>query len=203
MYIDSISAAGGNNLTRNGESCKKFYKQLAHLPESPKIKMEAFYKCFDEEVSSFNDLFFHLGDSYLNFGNKKSALFLNKINWVQLNIEEEERIFINYEVDNMELMVPVDNVITFVLNKVLFKYSGIKLDQYRDFILINDFFKEKLGDNFMIIEDLWFWGFFSTIGNIKDRKLEFNEDKFYTAKYLKPTKQHENTIKDFIRIVKE
>ncbi len=35
LYIDAISAAGGNNLTRNGKSCKEFYKKLKALPEEP------------------------------------------------------------------------------------------------------------------------------------------------------------------------
>jgi hypothetical protein len=102
----------------------------------------------------------------------------------------------------MDLMIPIDNVIVRILNEIICLNTVKKLDQYRDFVLINKFFKEKLGNEFMLIEDLWFWGYFSTKGNGKNRIIEFNEDKFYTAEFLKPTIENRKRISEFIKILK-
>jgi hypothetical protein len=202
LYIHAISAAGGSNLTRNGKSCKEFLSKIDILGEDQQVDLKYFFKCFENEIKSFAHLFSHISHNNLNFREKKTALFLNKIDWVQRNIDYNQRIFKDYNIDIMDLMIPVDNVIVRILNEIICVNSVEKLDQSRDFMIINKFFKENLGNDFMLIEDLWFWGYFSTKGNGDNRIIEFNEDKFYTAEFLKPTRDNENKIKEFIKILK-
>ncbi len=99
-------------------------------------------------------------------------------------------------------MIPVDNVIVRILNEILCPDKNEKLDQYKDFININNLFKEKLGHEFMLIEDLWFWGYFSTKGKGISRTIVFNDDKFFTAKFLKPTPENRKKIDEFIKLLK-
>ena len=77
-----------------------------------------------------------------------------------------------------------------------------KLTKYKDFTIINTLFKSKLGEEFMLIEDFWFWGYFSTKVEGKNRIIEFNEDKFYTAEFLKPTDENRKIITEFVKILK-
>jgi len=202
LYIHAISAAGGNNLTRNGKSCKEFYKKLQNLPEDHQIDLGDLFKCFGKKIKSYNDLFKYISRNNLNFGPKKTALFLNNIDWVQRNIEISQKIFREYDINVLELMIPVDNVIVRILNEILCPDKNEKLDQYKDFININNLFKEKLGPEFMLIEDLWFWGYFSTKGNGINRAIVFNNDKFFTAEFLKPTKENRKKMDEFIKLLK-
>ncbi|MCX6219605.1 MAG: hypothetical protein NTZ69_01290 [Bacteroidia bacterium] len=202
LYIQAISAAGGSNLTRNGKSCKEFSTKIDKLGDEQQIELKDFFRCFETEINSFTDLFKHISHNNLNFGPKKAALFLNKMDWVQRNIDSGQQIFKDYNIDVMDLMIPIDNVIIRILNEIICINCNEQLDQYRDFAIINQFFKEKLGSKFMLIEDLWFWGYFSTKGNGNNRIIEFNEDKFYTAEFLKPTVENRNRISEFIKILK-
>ena len=77
------------------------------------------------------------------------------------------------------------------------------LEQYKDFDLINDFFKSQLGDKFLLIEDFWFWGYFTTKGSGIERTFEFNDDKFYTANFLKPTDTNRKYFMDFLKILND
>ena len=202
LYIHAISATGGSNLTRNGKSCKSFFEKIDILGKEQQVDLKGFYNCFDNQISSFEDLFKYISHNSLNFGPKKTALFLNNMDWVQNNIDESQRIFKDYNIDALDLMIPLDNVIVRILNEIICVNTTEKLDQYKDFLTINKFFKEKLGDEFMLIEDLWFWGYFSTKGNRKNRTIEFNEDKFYTAEFLKPTIENKNKISEFTDLLK-
>ncbi len=203
LYNNAISAGGGNSLTKNGESCKKFYSSLSSLGEDLQIELKDFYNCFDSTINSFASLFSYICKKCLNFGPKKSALFLKNIDWIQNHIDPKQKIFNNYNVDIKDLMIPVDNVIVTILNKILFPSNSNQLDQYEDFKLINEFFKEKLNDRFMLIEDLWFWGYFSTMGNRKNRIIKFNMDKFYTTDFLIPSVSNMKKIEEFIKILEK
>ncbi|MGB0886260.1 MAG: hypothetical protein ACPGR5_07525 [Chitinophagales bacterium] len=90
-----------------------------------------------------------------------------------------------------------------MLNEIFQLEGNESLDQYKDFDLINSFFKEKLGKDFILLEDLWFWGYFATKGSGKNRTIEFNEDKFYCAEFLKPTQENKELLLAFINILKE
>ncbi len=205
LFIDCLNAAGGNNLTLNGKSSKYFYSKLEKLSDNRQIELTEFFNCFDNSISNYTDLFdyLHKSSDLKNFGKKKSALFIYKLDWLQQNLESDKKIFKKYQIDKTELIIPLDVVIVLILNKLLNLEKENVLNQYKDFDLINSFFKSKLGERFILIEDLWFWGFFTTKGSGTDRKIEFNDDKFYTAEFLKPTDQNKRYIIEFLRIIED
>jgi hypothetical protein len=54
----------------------------------------------------------------------------------------------------------------------------------------------------MLIEDLWFWGYFNSVKKIMKndksiRKIKFNEDKYYSNKFMYPDSDVEKKLKHF------
>lgn len=203
LYIDCVNASRASNLSITGASCKIFWDLISRL-ENTNDKLD--YSEFLETLSAHNQL----GDKSLfnqikmlkNFGNKKAALFINKLFWLQHNVDVEYRIFSNFNLSKGDLEIPIDNVIIKIINEVMFSNNGIQLDQNKDFLMINRFFKEELGNDFLLIEDLWFWGYFCTKGNGKDRQIEFNKDKFYSADFIEPKLEYVTLFHEFVNLVK-
>lgn len=54
----------------------------------------------------------------------------------------------------------------------------------------------------MLIEDLWYWGYFNTSGNDDNRKIEFNEAKFYSDVVYYPDAVVINKLKEFQEYIK-
>ena len=208
LYVNAINAAGNSNLSSTGPSCQFFFKKIRDFPDDPKTKIDLlyFFSEFDDKISSFDDFFKYLVNekSLKHFKNKKAALIIRDLNLVQKHFPEGEKIFTNYSCNNQHLRIPVDIVITDILNKAFNMKDKVCLKPDDDFELINEFAKEILGDEFMLIEELWFWWYFSLIKkNKKDnsRKLEFNEGKFYSDMYMYPTQEIIDKIEEFIRLV--
>ena len=72
-----------------------------------------------------------------------------------------------------------------VLNKVW----GTDFSTSRHFKEVNEFARLELGKEYMLVEDLWFWGYFNT--KVEEGKQEIhasvNEDKYYSADFIYPT----------------
>jgi hypothetical protein len=205
LFIDTLNAAGGSNLTRNGKASRYFNSKIETLENSAQLKIKDFYECFDKSINNIKDLYnyLRLSDNIVNFKEKKAALFIYKIHQLQTILEPDQKIFADYNVSQSDLVIPVDVVITLVLNKLLNLTQKPVLEQYKDFDLINDFFKSQLGDKFLLIEDFWFWGYFTTKGSGGARTFEFNDDKFYTANFIKPTDQNRKYFMDFLQILND
>ena len=205
IFIDALSAAGGSNLTRNGVACRNFNQKINQLPDSDQVNLKCFYTCFDQNINNITGLYdyLHSSDEIVNFGKKKSALFIYKLNWLQTNLNPEQKIFNKYNVNISDLIIPVDIVITLLINKLLSIPDNLLLDQYKDFDLINSFFKSKMGANFLLIEDFWFWGYFTTKGRDRERTFEFNDDKFDSSHFIKPTEQNRQYFYDFLDILND
>lgn len=205
LFIDTINAAGSSNLTRNGKACKFFYSKIDNLPDASQINIQDFYNSFSTHIRTLHDFYVYLHSSkkIINFGKKKAALFIYKIHRLQKILPTNQKIFIDYNCEELDLVIPVDIVITLVLNKLLRLRGTNVLKQYRDFDLINSFFKKKVGDRFMLLEDFWFWGYFTTKGKGNDRKFVFNEDKFYTSNFIQPNSENRELLMRFLSIIKE
>ncbi|MCF8246488.1 MAG: hypothetical protein K9J37_10595 [Saprospiraceae bacterium] len=205
LYIDAINAAGGNNLGRNGKSCRFFLNEyLNRLPlNAATIDLYQFFHIFSDEVNDFDALFNFLvhDKGLINLGKKKTALFLRNIDWVQEFSSESERLFTNYQIDKLDLRIPVDVVIVTLLNAILKIPSQNYLKPDRDFDLINSFAREILKEKFMQIEDLWFWGFFNLRNNEKVRDIGFNEEKYYASKFIFPNVELEKKLKCFAKLL--
>lgn len=210
IFIDAMNASGGNNLSSTGIACEKFYQIIDKLPNDNNLNFSVFINEFNEicnkELETIEDLYLLLAESkeFPNIKYKKAAIFLRNIFWLQSN-DSENKIFTNIIFNNNTLKVPVDIVITTILNIVLLESEENKLKADRDFNLINEFALKILKENFMIFEDLWFWGFFNTINKKENnktvRKIEFNKDKYYSSNFIYPSETLEKKFKEFKSII--
>lgn len=195
IFVDCINAAGGNNLSTTGESCKKFYEIINNLPNDELLDFNLFKEEFNSENKSPKGIFDKLvSDEYRNVKHKKAALFMRSIHIIN------NMIFNKYDGKDEDLYIPLDVVISDLLNQLLHIPfdEKLKIRPYNDFHLINKFSIEILDKEFMLIEDLWYWGFFNT-RKIKSnyRKIEFNEDKFYSSRFVFPDEKDKTKFEEF------
>ena len=117
------------------------------------------------------------------WGKKTAALFVKYI----YTIHKDDAyggciVWDDFSLNENELKLPVDAVITHIF-KDNFLNQGCKLD----FDGINKFFSKKhpKNDDFIIWDELWFWGFITqqTIDNSR-KTCEFNENKFLCLPYV-------------------
>lgn len=201
IFVDCINASGGNNLKNTGISCKNFYNILKKLSNGNQIEFNEFTKYFSPEDESLNGIFKKLiSDKYKNIKHKKAALFIRTLYILQEYTNK--KIFKNIKITENDLYIPLDVVITDLLNRMLLISfdNKKKIKSSRDFKIIDEFSRKILLDDFMLIEDLWFWGFFNTqIEKEKNgyRKVCFNEDKFYSLKYVFPNEMDKSKFTRF------
>ena len=135
----------------------------------------------NESVSS--DSLFELMKSQNGWGSKTAALFVKTIYLIHNDTTYEDYMFWEKSLlKNLELKLPVDAVITHIF-KDNFLNQGCKLD----FDGINEFFSKNHTKNpdFIIWDELWFWGFITQkIENNKRVSNEFNENKFWCLPYI-------------------
>lgn len=187
LFIDTINAASGNNLGLTGESCKKFFEMMSELDEHPQITMQTFYGLFGENIRDHEHLFEIISNDkkrFANFGKKKTALFLRHLHVIHTSHDTRGRFISDYTIDPQQLKIPVDRVIVTVLNKIW----GTDFEAYPHFVEINDIAYEELKDDFMLVEDLWFWGYFNTkvVGSKNMVSSSVNAEKYYSADFIFP-----------------
>jgi hypothetical protein len=187
LYIDTINAAGGNNLERTGKSCKSLYSVVDVLADQRQITLETFYTLFGADIQNHTMLFERISEDkerFGNFGPKKTALFLRNIHILHTQSDSKSHFISDYAIDEQQLEIPVDRVIVTVLNKVW----GTDFSAGSHFKEINEFARLELGKDYMLVEDLWFWGYFNT--KVEDGKQiihdTVNEDKYYSADFIYP-----------------
>lgn len=79
LYIDTINAAGGNNLERTGKSCKSLLGVVDVLADQRQITLVTFYKLFRGDIQNHTMLFERISEDkerFGNFGPKKRHCFL-------------------------------------------------------------------------------------------------------------------------------
>ena len=159
----------------------KFFKKMYHK-DSNLASYEGFLKTLKNEPES-SDSLFELMKSQKGWGSKTAALF---VKYIYIIHKEDAfktfRIWTDFSLNENELKLPVDAVITHIF-KDNFLNQGCKLD----FDGINEFFSKNHTKNpdFIIWDELWFWGFITqqTIDNSR-KSCEFNENKFLCLPYV-------------------
>lgn len=182
IFIDCLRAAGGNNLTNNGESSENFIKILNKLGESRSINFKAFLSQFSDKPENTEQLFNSL-TTFRNIGNKKAALFMKELFYCQsIN---SNRIFKDLKPQDINKPIPLDVIIADLVNKML-KLKN-EINPSRDFLIFNDWAKGILLDDYYLLEDLWFWGYFGTkVEKGKGRIVDFNPAKYFTNPWFCP-----------------
>lgn len=159
----------------------EFFIKMYHK-DSNLASYEGFLKTLKNEPES-SDSLFELMKSQKGWGSKTAALF---VKYIYIIHKEDAfktfRIWTDFSLNENELKLPVDAVITHIF-KDNFLNQGCKLD----FDGINEFFSKNHTKNpdFIIWDELWFWGFITqqTIDNSR-KSCEFNENKFLCLPYV-------------------
>jgi hypothetical protein len=204
IFVDSINAAGGNNLTASGESCEKFYKKLKHLPNEKLIDFKIFAESLNPENPSLEGVFRVLaGKEFKNIGFKKAALFIRAL--YVLHTDGRKELFKNFNVKQKELYIPLDIVIAEIMNRLIrFNNADKKrIIPWSDFNAFNQFAKEIFKEDFMILEDFWYWGYFNTKKEDGIRVLCFNKAKFYCSSFNYPDENLIGNHEKFVELVKK
>ena len=160
-----------------GEFFKKMYQKDSDL-----TSYKGFLKTLkNESVSS--DSLFELMKSQNGWGSKTAALFVKYIYLIHTEDSLRDfKIWDDFSLNEYELKLPVDAVITHI-----FKDNFLNQVCKSDFDGINNFFNKKHteNDDFIIWDELWFWGFITqqTIDNSR-KSCEFNVNKFLCLPYI-------------------
>ena len=214
LYVNAINSGGGNNLSISGTSCRNFFNIIHRLSELEKVDLQDFFLCFDESIKDFSDLFQFLvkSGSLKGFRAKKAALFIRDINLIES--KGKNYIFNKFQCKKDHIYIPVDIVIVesipyilksdkkFVRFIIIENMSSFSLMILPFYII---FAKDILGHEFLLIEELWFWGFFNLV-KTKDkveRELKFNEDKYYADIVMYPSVQMYEKFMDFNKMAVE
>jgi hypothetical protein len=178
LFEQSIKSVGRGNLDNQGTGSRAFRKYLLKIKNKNKIYLKDFLSCFsDLPEFTISDLFNLFISNEQNGGikgmyKKTCALFLRDLYYGRREIFEDKKL--NFE---EHLLIPVDIVIIIMLNKIFKLENNNQKFKRNNFDIINDFAKKKLGRKHMLIEDLWFWGFFLLKGSGEHRNFELNESK--------------------------
>lgn len=174
LLNDCLNAAGGNNLTRNGDTMTLFLEALNKLPSSKQITIDNLCKIFDVENDYTGKLLFDkLKSNYKNFKYKKAALFIKQLYYLQ---QTDERIFISDQKLNIFRPIPFDAVIAFAITSIL-KLNEIPSSSNAE--IFNEWASETLQEEAYLLEDIWFWGYFSTTSVEKKRVFDYNTAKVH------------------------
>ena len=192
LYIGSVKAVSQGKINNQYEGFNKLRKKLTKINPDPNKKIN-FKKLF-ENKSPFEYL---ASNNFKGLGNKTAALFIRDIHFTREELFED---FENFKPEYLK--IPVDIVICIMLNKI-FKLETNKIHKNNrfiaesDFNFINTFFKEKLGRDYMLVEDLWFWGYFNLKVDKDTRKFEFNEPKYEIDNHSYNNELIKEKIKEF------
>jgi len=144
-----------------------------------------------------------VSSEYKNVGPKKAALFIRAI--TVLNGNGLNELFSKFKWRKDDLYIPLDIVISDILNRLLnIKFtSKFKIIPYKDFYIVNEFSKFVLDDEFMLLEDLWYWGYFNMrVEKNAYREVQFNEEKFYSTPFIYPNEDLIPVHKEFVKCIK-
>ena len=174
LFRSALLSNTGGGLATIGTAAKIFEKKISKLSVHSTIKPGDLLNCFC--VKSSNELF----DALINItgiGKKKAALFLRDL-WVTQSPATDCRIFSSELIARDELLIPLDKVIAIGLNQVakpcLFGDGSVLSNAFSS---VNAYFAARDDLHHMIIEDLWFWGYFGLVGSDYERSIEINNAK--------------------------
>lgn len=177
-----------------------FFKKM-YQKDSDLTSYKGFLKTLkNESVSS--DSLFELMKSQNGWGSKTAALFVKYIYLIHTEDSLRDfKIWDDFSLNEYELKLPVDAVITHI-----FKDNFLNQVCKSDFDGINNFFNKKHteNDDFIIWDELWFWGFITqqTIDNSR-KSCEFNVNKFLCLPYVeKDIFEIEKLANEFFGMIK-
>lgn len=206
IFLDSINASGGNNLTRIAKGCRTFLKIFEKPEKNNKLNFSNYYYKNNIEdnikinIENKYIKFFEFISSGVidSFRKKKAALFMRGLYCLQ----KEYNIF--EDIDNPELIympIPVDVVISEIICKLLKMNDIMDLSQEQKFNIINQWANNYFKNDYYLVESIWFWGYFTTRNGNDGRIIGFNDDKYITNNWFFPDYKYIDKYKRFAEII--
>ena len=209
IFCAAVSSDRGNNLNLRGEAVQEFLDATRGLGASRHISGDEFRNCFGAQT---NDDVSEWLRQLPGVGKKKTALFLRDL-FVTQQLQSDRRIFFDRAISRADLLIPLDIVIANAWNRILgptFKNTQ-QVSSYFD--LFNSFARSNLGNGRMVLEDLWYWGYFcfrnrtsKEAGRVKDptlrRILVFNHAKYLLDPAFRHAERVPSHFEGFIGLVK-
>ena len=204
LFIDSLEAAGGNNLTASAKASEKFLKTLEKFRRDKTISFKRFAKEIRAKTESTEGVFNILAKGkFKNFREKKAALFMRDIALCQS--DKSLRIFNDLKSSDVHQPIPLDVVIADLCSKLLGLKKHQRIKAGRDFYDFNKWACDILGQKYYLFEDLWFWGYFTTrVDGKNSRKIVLNDDKLKTNHWFYPKRDDVfiEKLNEFCRLFK-
>ncbi|MDA7848170.1 hypothetical protein N8972_01640 [Sulfurospirillum sp.] len=152
--------------------------------------------------------------SHKGLGEKTSALFVKNIyNYHHVFQQDKKRKELKIWDDvpelnkNDKLYLPVDSVIKVIFNTLSPKMNRNNKPKDWTFDDINKYFQSFSNEDVILFDDLWFWGFITQRVEKKQRKLGWNDEKYWMTKELNKDKDTIDDIKEkaeeFIEIIEQ
>ena len=207
IFAAALQSNDAGGLRLSGRLARTFQRRIERLGEAGTVPSDQFLDCFG--AKNLKDVF-HWLIGRTGIGKKKAALFTR-----DLALAQENHGLAIFEDDWMEAgdrYIPLDIVIATTLNR-LFPPRTFKLTSHPSYYFdkFDQFARNRLGVDYMLLEDLWYWGFFclrspvkkkgkksgddepkksKPKGKIGTRQLRFNWDKYL----LDPAFIHEQNV---------
>ena len=194
--------------TQSAPDMDKLYVFLKKITDN-KSKLKTF-KGFlsiigkvDIKGNSYETLYHSINKKGTGWGPKTSALFVKSIfhlhngqyNYPNFKLWDDISMKINKD---DQLYLPVDNVIKFI-------FRNLKFEKQPTFTNINKLLFENYKLEIDVWDDLWFWGFITQNSSNGERKLDWNEAKYWanihTNKNEKTIKAIREKAKEFIKLI--
>ena len=156
IFVAALTSNSAGGLRLSGRLARVFQRKLEPLGAARTIAGDDFLKCFGARG---------LGDvsrwmtGLTGISRKKAALFMRDLALTQHH--PALQIFGDDWIEPGDLYIPLDVVIATVINRmfppVTFRRQG---DLKKYFLDFGQFARTRLGDDHMLLEDLWYWGVF-------------------------------------------
>ncbi len=175
IFSSAVMSNSSGALEKPGRAVGQFAALVGHMRGPVTTGVE----CLENfDTTNIDELYWRL-QRFPFVGPKKAALFLRDLFETQ-DMAADSRVFKRRFIKADELRIPFDVVIANVLNMVFKKTmfsSTAALSRHVDDVTKWSHTVSP-GDH-MVVEDLWYWGYFCLTGSALDRTIQLNEAKVY------------------------
>lgn len=200
IVLACLNAGPSPRIDDIGSTAKQIKARISKFND-PTLMADEFLGAL--KVDSASELISHFR-TYPGIDAKTAALIVRELHTTQ-SLSDSQRLFGSAFLEQAHLQIPLDSVIACAINHIFqFRIFHTTNCVSQKFAAFNQFWKRLLlshGD-FMIIEDLWFWGRFCFIGGGIHRTLGINAAKYHADRYSYPRVRTPGEFRRFVTLVK-
>jgi hypothetical protein len=219
IFVAALTSNSAGGLRLSGRLARVFQRKLEPLGAAMIVTGDDFLGCLGARGPAG---VFRWMTGLKGISHKKAALFMRDLALTQH--QPALQIFDDGWINPSDLYIPLDVVIATVINRLFppatFRREG---DLGKHFLDLDRFARGRLGDDHMLLEDLWYWGFFCLRlpvsrkqkgqgktaaqarprGWIGPRQLQFNWDKYLVDSAFSHGQQVPAHFAQFLALVGE